>query len=436
MDNLASQLFESAVVIVEMFTLYMYLSGIFLRNNLSRLYGVLAYFAFGLVLGAASIFVPNMVLLAVITFMGVLCLARFLYTSHILSAFFASLLYLLVVIAIDTTVPALYSWAFKAELAAIHTFGVERVFATIIVKLVALLAVRVISIIMEKHRDSLQRRMLQSIPLIVCQFILIAVIANIFISSYVENGTLTQRVFIEIVGLFLVDIIILWYYKLLISIHELRSQNEITAMQLENQIKHYGLVKAHQETINAIEHDMKKHIMVVEGMAKAGHEVEVSDYLDCFTDTINENIGLVYTPHPMVSSILSYCRQRAQKACIDLKLEVSVPSQININQIDLTVIMGNTIDNALEALDKMDPDQRRLHISLKQSDYYLYYEIMNTYDVAASKRHKKDKAIHGYGLRNVSNCVDKYEGSINIRENSSEYSVTIMVPCRANSQDN
>jgi len=436
MVSIASQLFESAVVAVEMFTLYMYLSGIFRRNNLSRLYGVLSYVVFGLVLGAASIFMPNMIVLATITLIGVLFLARFLYTGHILSAFFASLLYLLLVITIDATIPALYSWAFEAELASIHTFGAERVFATIIVKLVVLLLVRIISIIMEKHRDALHRRMLQSIPLIICQFIIIVVIANIFISSYDENGILTQIAFLEVVGLFIVDIVILWYYKLLISIYELRHRNEIAALQLESQVKHFGLVKTHQETINAIEHDMRSHIQVIEDMKKAGRDDEVSDYLARFTDTISENMGLVFTPHPIVSSILSYCRQRAKKAYVDLQLDVSVPNYIDINQIDLTVILGNTIDNALEALEEMESGSRKLHISVKQSNYYLYYEIMNTYDTVAVKARKKDKSLHGYGLKNVRSCVDKYGGSINVRDNSGEFTVTVMIPCEVKIQGN
>jgi len=435
MVKYSSQLFESAVVIIEMLTLYMYLSGIFPRKMRSKLYDILAYSILCVALGLASIFMPNMILLASVTFVGILCLARFIYDSHILSIFYATLLYLLLVIAIDAIVPALYSWAFEAELTSIRKFGAERIFATIIVKLVVLLFVRIITIIMEKHRDSLQRKMLQSIPLIICQIILIILIAVIFIRSYDEGGNLTQTAFLEIVGLFIVDMVILWYYKLVINIYDLRHQNELAAIQLENQVKHYDLVKSHQETINAIEHDMRNHIQVLGRMAASGQEHEVSEYLARFSDTMNENMGLVFTPHPMVSSILSYCRQRAQKACVNLKLDVAVSSNVDINQIDLTVILGNTIDNALEALDKIASGPRNLHISLKQSDYFLYYEISNSCDMNASKKHIKSKSLHGYGLKNVTNSVNKYGGNIIIRDNSTEYSTTIMIPCQTKKQE-
>jgi sensor histidine kinase regulating citrate/malate metabolism len=147
-------------------------------------------------------------------------------------------------------------------------------------------------------------------------------------------------------------------------------------------------------------------------------------------------MGLVFTPHPMVSSILSYCRQRANRIGADLLLDVSVPSFIDVNQIDLTVIMGNTIDNALEALEDVVPAQRKLHISLRQSEFYLFYEITNTYDFTVAKKSYENRTFRGYGLRNVRSCVDKYGGSFNVNDKKGEYTVTIMIPCQVKKQDN
>jgi len=429
MVDLFPLVFEGIVVVVEIFTIYLYLTGIFPRNDRSFRLSLSAYLVFGILLGTASIFYPNMILLPFITFVGVLYLAWFLYRSHVLSALFAAFLYLMLAVVMEFFVVALYSWSFSVDLESVLSYGAARYFLTMTVKLIILLLVKIISVIMEKHRDSLQQRMMQSIPLILCQLILIAVVVGRFHEIYSGYDVLTYNTIIEIAGIFFVDIIILGYFRLLVGIYELQLGKEIALMQLENQLKYYAMIKSHQDTINAIEHDMRNHIKAIEELATAGYSKEVSEYLSNYSDTINENAKLVLTPHPLVSSILSECRQRAVKADVELQLNVSISDQIEVNQIDLTVILGNTIDNAFEALVDIPTSERKINILLKQSDYYLFYEIKNSYILTVKGSRAEGKAYHGYGLNNVRACVEKYAGNFQTNVNQNEFSVTIMIPC-------
>ena len=431
MASVYSHLFESSVVIVEMITLYMFLSGIFMRNDRSEKAVLLAYSSMGFALAAASIFIPNMLLLATTTFAGVLILVLLLYASQTLPAIFAAFAYLLIVIAIDAIVPMMYSMLLDIELSSFRAFSELRVVVTLTTKLTLLLIVRIIVMLMEKRRLPLQRRMLQSIPLIICQFILIAAIVSIFIVNYETGETIPRAAVSVVIGLSAVDIVVIWYYKLLIDIYELRRANEIAAMQLDSQIKHFELVKSHQDTINAIEHDMKKHINAIEGMVLLNRAGEVSDYIKQFSGVISENMGLVSTPNPLISAILTHCMQRTKKDSVDTQIAVSVPSVVSISNIDLTVILSNTIDNAIEALDNMNIEDRKLSISLKQNEHYLFYEIANTYDAAAGKTERNGDSPRGYGLANVRSSVDKYGGTMNVKDDSNEFTVTIMIPCPA-----
>ena len=245
-----------------------------------------------------------------------------------------------------------------------------------------------------------------------------------------------QSSILEILGLFFLAIAMIWYYDLLISNYELRYRNNATEMQLNNQIKYYDMILSYQDIVNSIKHDLNKHLNTIEGMIKTGSLSEATDYISGYTKTIKQNIKLVFTPHPVVSSILSYCRERAEKANVELQLDISIPEMIVLNQVDITIILGNTIDNALEALEKLMNEPRRLWITLKERDYFLFFEIINTYDPITAKQKIRNRTTHGYGLENVKTCVKKYDGDFRIDDKAGEYCVTILIPIKAKTMEN
>lgn len=431
MDRGLSLLFELTVVIVETFTIYLYLSGLFPSKKVPIWKPILGYGTFILLLGLASTLWPSMWLLPAITLFGVFALAIFLYEGHGLSSFFASFLYLVLCVVVEAVVPALQSLMLGDSLAEIHSFGAARMLSVVIAKLLMLLAVKLISTIMEKRRGMLHHRMLEAIPLIFCQIILIAVVMQDFIHAYQDKGEISAGALVEIVGIFFVNMVILWYFNLLAGSYELRYKAEISSMQLESQLRYYETIKSHQDTISAIEHDMKKHVQAIEAMAKDGRLDAATEYLEDFSQVMQDNMNLVFTPHPIVSSILTHCKQCAEREGIITQLSVALPETLEVHNIDLTVILGNTIDNALEALREMPDGARHLTINLSQSEHYLFYEAVNSFDPAASKVRNRRLSARGFGLNNVRACVEKYGGTLNITESEDTYQVSILIPSEA-----
>jgi sensor histidine kinase regulating citrate/malate metabolism len=220
--------------------------------------------------------------------------------------------------------------------------------------------------------------------------------------------------------------VIFLYYDVLVSSYELRYSRDISVIQLENQTKYYSMVQAHQESISAMDHDMKKHIAVLKTMVENSRHDEAAEYISAFADTISDNAGLVFTPNPVVSAILSNCLQRAKECGAVVKFDIAIPEKLTVNSADITVILGNSIDNALEALENVaDVSERKLSVTLKQRKNFLLYEVTNAYDPSSPKRRKPGK--HGYGLQNIKACVHKYNGEFSALADDNSFFVSIIL---------
>ena len=150
---------------------------------------------------------------------------------------------------------------------------------------------------------------------------------------------------------------------------------------------------------------------------------QADEYLEHYRTTLASISGVVSTPNRVVSIILSDCVARASEAGIKPTLEIYLGKNFSINAVDLTVLLGNTIENALRALSEVPEDNgRSLHIMLRQRENFLIYEISNKYVPRA-----KVPARRGYGLRNVRECVKKYHGELKFSENGEVYTVTAIL---------
>lgn len=129
----------------------------------------------------------------------------------------------------------------------------------------------------------------------------------------------------------------------------------------------------------------------------------------------------------VVSVILNEYAQAAKDAQTVLEINVQVPSELAVTAADLYVLLGNTLDNALEACISLPVEKRKISLQLKSHNEILYYSIKNPYKSGAEG--KKRNKFHGYGLKNVRRCVERYHGSMEIEDNNGVFCVIAHLNC-------
>ena len=123
----------------------------------------------------------------------------------------------------------------------------------------------------------------------------------------------------------------------------------------------------------------------------------------------------------VVSVILNEYFQVAKDAAVSIDLDVLVPAELFVTAADLYVLLGNTLDNAIEACMELPKEQRRITLKLKKHNSMLYYEISNPYD--EKHLHRARGNYHGFGLKNVAKCVEKYRGKLEVTKSNGIFRV-------------
>ena len=118
-----------------------------------------------------------------------------------------------------------------------------------------------------------------------------------------------------------------------------------------------------------------------------------------------------------------------------MDMKVNIPKDINIHPWDLCTILGNALDNGIEANEKIENENRRnIKVNINSYKDYLLIEISNPAlfnpidEEGKLKTTKKDRENHGFGMKGIKSVVEKYNGILNYEYSKGEFILSIMLP--------
>ncbi|GHU35619.1 ATPase [Clostridia bacterium] len=179
-------------------------------------------------------------------------------------------------------------------------------------------------------------------------------------------------------------------------------------------------------------HDYHNHIQTVIATLSLNQYNEANNYLRKLDDNLTSVDTVIKTGNVMVDAILNSKISLALNKKIDVNAKAQVPNNLKISEIDLCVIIGNLIDNAMEACLKLAENERRIRIYVGIFKSYLYISVANT----MSGEIKKNEAgyisskgeNHGFGLMRVDKIAEKYGGHVNRQHEDDAFATEVMLP--------
>jgi two-component system sensor histidine kinase AgrC len=112
-------------------------------------------------------------------------------------------------------------------------------------------------------------------------------------------------------------------------------------------------------------------------------------------------------------------------------LKINLPEGLKLNEFDLTIILGNLLDNAMEACAKVAATSRYLNLSILYKPNYLILRTENPFSAASAlpegenRTTKPDRQNHGFGLNNIEYLVNKHHGLIKTARENGAFTVNI-----------
>ncbi|MFD3156320.1 sensor histidine kinase [Haloimpatiens sp. FM7330] len=234
----------------------------------------------------------------------------------------------------------------------------------------------------------------------------------------------------------LISILIVAYtFKKMLQCEQEQQKSILMKEQFKLQLKHSKNIEELYNNIRSIKHDMNNHLSCLKNLINTNNITETQKYIDNISKTINKLDFEIKTGNCISDTIINEKYNIAKSKGIDFICDFILPNKISLEPIDLCIILGNTLDNAIEACTKITHDNILKTICIKSyiRNMYLIIEVSNTtinklqYDKNKIISTKSDKYNHGIGISNIEAVVKKYNGIIDILEEKDKFTINLML---------
>lgn len=232
---------------------------------------------------------------------------------------------------------------------------------------------------------------------------------------------------VAFVSIFTIPFIIRYILFKLVDKRIANYQNDLIA-------KHYNEVENIYKQMRGWRHDYHNHIQTMKAYLSLKKYEDMDKYLSELDKDLTNIDTVIKTGNLMVDAILNSKLSLAINQNISINAKAIVPKNLKIADIDLCTIIGNLMDNAMEAAIKLeDPKDRFIRVYIREMKEQLYISVTNSVGGDVKKIGleyitTKLGKNHGFGLKRIDNIVNKYNGFINRQNEEGVFATEIILP--------
>ena len=207
---------------------------------------------------------------------------------------------------------------------------------------------------------------------------------------------------------------------------------KLTRFQNDLVNRHYDEVETMYRKMRGWRHDYHNHIQALKAYMDMEQYREADEYLDKLEEDLTTVDTVLKTGNVMVDAILNSKLTLIRERHIQVDATAMVPGDISISGIDLSVLIGNLLDNAMEACMKAPEEERFIRIYIDIVKKQLYISVTNSMQGKAKRVdgiYLTDKAgSHGFGLLRIDSIVARYRGYLNRQTENGVFATEVMLP--------
>lgn len=232
----------------------------------------------------------------------------------------------------------------------------------------------------------------------------------------------------------LMIIIILSIYEKIIDSLQVTAQRQIQQQKYEITQSYYDELSEKSNQLSSLRHDFKNHLGVIAGRLEQKAYSDALNYLNHITSQIQSAGDLVITNNTTVSAILQSKKSECERKGITFSYTAAFEKIHKLSDIQITIILGNLLDNAIEALETEVISNKYINLSLSQINTYLAIQCENPYLNKPQEKNgylittKAEKEFHGIGLKNVAEICDSHRGELHYSFENSLFTIKILLP--------
>lgn len=241
-------------------------------------------------------------------------------------------------------------------------------------------------------------------------------IGMLCIIIYTKSSTEAGLVIIS-VGLIIVNFFVFYLYNVLSTAFFQQYENETLRQEIQGYANQLDVMLQGEEKVKALRHDMKHHMNELKILASKGEHQAIEEYINNMKEFIDNPDEIVASGNLEIDSVMNYLLRKAKEELCTVNVNVQLPKTVS-HAFDVNVILGNLLENGIEAA--RQTKNKRLDVNIELEQGVLRIQIENSYNGKLEKKHqrllttKNVKGLHGIGLENVRKMVEKYNGIMEV----------------------
>jgi len=217
--------------------------------------------------------------------------------------------------------------------------------------------------------------------------------------------------------------------------HSEKIRNKMYSSAIEKQNVQQLHCLEHLELVNSQlrsdRHDFNNHLSIIYGLLKEKEFDQSLNYTFKQIEISKSYHSLIDIPYPMVRAMINFKLNIMKESGIKLDCKFNLPKNLNLNQLEFGILLGNLLDNAMEAQLTVEDGKKSFEFEMYYEPDYLIVKMENPYTHLLKnsngqfKSTKENSEYHGYGLKNVRSIVEENEGIFKAYTDSGKFVVEI-----------
>lgn len=268
--------------------------------------------------------------------------------------------------------------------------------------------------------------------------LLLLPLGSLFIAIYeLNSNSMTLYTTISISILLLFNVFIFSVYTRLSEKIIDENRNAVHAQQLDIISKNIVEEKKMMEEFHLQKHNLVNELIVLKNSVDTNDKENVISNLNRIINDFKVSENISNSGNSTIDALINFKYAAAKEFGISFLLKVHVPNELPIDQCDIGVVLGNTLDNAIEATQNCKVNDKIIEISMgvKKEAWILViknpYEHELLFDRSGNLLStKKDRKQHGYGLHSVIKIAQEYNGEVLTDFSDNMFTVTVVINFR------
>lgn len=207
---------------------------------------------------------------------------------------------------------------------------------------------------------------------------------------------------------------------------------KLVEYQTEQSEQHLKEVRSIHREMRGYKHDFHHHLQMLKGQLEAGEVERALQYIEELDYEITHMDTLLKTGNLAADVILSAKLSQAKENHIAVTVKAVLPEQLLITDVELSIILGNYLENAIEACKMLPIEERFIRLYIKRKGNMLYFSMLNSSGKKMAKEGSlfasKKAGLHGFGLKRAEAILEKHGGWCKYNSEDGAFSTEFLVP--------